>query len=95
MFLATNYDKQPLLEKIEGVINNLFHSPMDAFYTGRAMDLLFDGVPFDCSNKGDTGTAAVCMQLEQNGFRKVNESHLKFSMFGSVILLPAICRGFH
>lgn len=74
-----------MLKKIEGAIDNLFRNPTDAFYTGRAMDLLFDGVPIDCSNKADTFTAAACMQLEErDAVRKIDDALLKFSMFGGV-----------
>lgn len=84
--LATNYDKQPLLGVIEGAFNNLFHHPKDAFYTGRVLDLLFDGVSIDCSTRDDDKfSGAVCMQLEdRSAVQKIDDSNLIFSLFGGV-----------
>lgn len=53
MLLATNYEKKPFLPKVEVAVKNLFNEPADAFYTGKVMDLLFDGVSIDCSSKED------------------------------------------
>lgn len=83
-FLATNYDKKAMLSKLDGVMKNLFHDPIDAFYTGRVMDLLFDGVAIDCSST-DTFTSAACMTLEgQVPVQRVDEDHLSFSVLGGV-----------
>lgn len=82
MLLATNVDKAPMLPMLEGAIKNLFNDPADAFYTGRVMDLLFDGVSVDCSSKDDT-TVAVCLQLEEK-LRRIDDGHLAFSLFGGV-----------
>lgn len=45
MILAANVDKKPMVPMLGGAIKALFHDPADAFYTGRVMDLLYDGVP--------------------------------------------------
>lgn len=85
VFLSANIDKQPLLPMLEGAMNNLFHKPSDAFYTGRVMDLLFDGVEIDCSARvDDTFTAAICMQLGDEGLKKIDDDHFSFSTFGTV-----------
>lgn len=85
IFLTANIDKQPLLPMLEGALNNLFHKPSDAFYTGRVMDLLFDGVEIDCSARNDdTFTAAICMQLADEGLKKIDDDHYSFSTFGTV-----------
>lgn len=84
MLLATNVDKQPMLPVIDGVIKNLFHDPADAFFTGRVMDILYDGVSVDCS-ADDKMTVAVCMNMrDQAAFRKIDDNHLSFSLFGGV-----------
>lgn len=82
MFLSTNVEKAPMLPMVDGVIKNLFHDPADAFYTGRVMDLLFDGVSVDCSSDDGT-TKAVCLTLEEK-LIKIDDQHLAFSLFGSV-----------
>lgn len=84
MLMATNYDKKPMLKTVENVVKNMFHDPTDAFYTGRAMDIMFDGVTVDCTSD-DKITAALCLSFEDSkSFVKVDEGHLKFSLFGGV-----------
>lgn len=84
MLLATNVDKKPLLSSIEQAVKNLFHDPADAFYTGRAMDMMFGGVSVDCTGD-DKLTMAVCMTIaEESAFKRIDEGHLAFSMFGGV-----------
>lgn len=84
MLLAVNVDKQAMLPAIEGVLKNLFHDPADAFYTGRVMDILYDGVPVDCSSDDKT-TIAICMSFDNNkALRKIDDHHFAFSLFGGV-----------
>lgn len=84
MFLATNVDKQAMLPAIEVAVKNLFHDPADAFFTGRVMDLLFDGDGVDCSTDDQVSTA-ICVSFETNrALWKTEEKHFKFSLFGGV-----------
>lgn len=84
LLLATNVDKRPMLPLIDRAIGNLFHNPKDGFYTGRVMDMLFDGVPIDC-HSDDTITAALCSHLQnQKSFKKLDTHHFTFSLFGGV-----------
>lgn len=84
IFLASNIDRKPMLHRIEEGVNNIFHNPTDAFYTGRAMDVLFYGVEYDCSVK-DTYTSAICSALEDDkSVRKVDDDHYTFTMLGGV-----------
>lgn len=85
ILLAANVDKPVMLPRIENGIKNLFHNPSDAFYTGRVMDILFNGLQVDCTNK-ETFTAAICGNLEDQPLqvRRIDKNHLKFSLFGNV-----------
>lgn len=84
MLLAVNVDKQPMLPTVDSVIKKIFHDPADAFYTGRAMDLMYDGVGIDCSSD-DALVTAVCMQFEdEKAFRKDENGQLSFSLFAGV-----------
>lgn len=84
MLMAVNVDKQPMLPMVEGALNSLFHNPTDAFFTGRIMDLLFDGVEIDCSSD-DTTVKALCLNFEaENAFRRINDTHMAFAMFSGV-----------
>lgn len=83
MFLSTNIDKKPLLPTIETVVKALFHDPSDVFFSGKAMDVMFNGIPFDCT--GDKLASALCVSLDSElAFKRINESHLVFSLFGGV-----------
>lgn len=82
--MAVNVDKKPMLPMVEKVIKLMFHDPADAFYTGRAMDLMYDGVGIDCSS--DNGlVSGVCLQFEgEKAFRKDENGQLFFSLFAGV-----------
>lgn len=87
MLLAINVDKKPMLPSIYAAIKEIFHNPSDPFYTGRVMDILFDGVPIDCSSQIEVTTKAVCSQFStgaQAAIRQIDDKHYAFSLFGGV-----------
>lgn len=81
-----NVDKKPMLPLVAKAVDQVFHEPQDIFWTGRVMDMLFDGVPVDCSP--DTFEAkAICSVFETGevkAVRKVNDTHFAFSVFAAV-----------
>lgn len=82
--MAVNVDKKPMLPTVETVIKTIFHDPADAFFTGRAMDLMYDGVKIDCSSD-DGLVTGVCLQFEgEKAFRKDDNGQLSFSLFAGV-----------
>ena len=82
--LATNVDKQPMLGMVETGMKSLFNDPADAFFTGRVMDLLYDGILIDCT-KSDQVATALCLNFEnEKAFKKVEDGFMKFSMFSGV-----------
>lgn len=86
MSLAVNVDKKPMLPAIAGAINELFHNPADPFWTGRVMDILYDGIPIDCSSE-DFNAVAVCSQFatgEMKAVRQTGEKSYAFSLFAGV-----------
>lgn len=84
MLMAVNVDKQPMLQMVEDALNKLFHNPADAFYTGRVMDLLYDGVELDCGADDNT-VKALCLNFDaEKAFRKTDATHYKFAMFSGV-----------
>lgn len=71
-------------------IKAMFHNPSDAFWTGRAMDLIFDGIDIDCSSK-DPLVRIACKEIDRNGgatIMRANETTFKFSMLGGVSVWP-------
>lgn len=85
MVLGVNVDKKPLLPTIQDAINELFHNPTDAFWTGRAMDLLFDGITVDCRSQ-HAAAQGICSQFATGDVKivRVDEFTYKFSLFGAV-----------
>lgn len=87
--LSVNVDRQPMLPLASNAINHIFHNPVDPFWTGRAMDLLFDGIPIDCSST-DFNAKAVCSVFESGesqAIQPVDDDTFKFSFFGGVSFL--------
>lgn len=86
MGLGVNVDRKGMLGLVATAINDMMHKPKDAFWTGKAMDMMFDGLPLDCTSE-DFNTKAVCsvfeagesQQIEPNG-----EDHFKFSLLNGV-----------
>lgn len=86
MALAVNVDKKPLLDMTASAIKNLFHDPETPFWTGRVMDLLFDGFDIDCSSQefSAQATCSVLASGDVQAIRVISKEHLKFSMMGGV-----------
>lgn len=87
ILLAINVDKQPMLPSVYAALKEIFHNPTEPFFTGRVMDLLFDGVPIDCSSQVEVTTQALCTQFDagaQAAIQKVADKQFKFSVFGGV-----------
>lgn len=74
-----------MLPLIKEAVDILFHEPQHMFYTGRVMDILFDGIPINCTT--DIFQAkAVCSVLESGEIKAVQpvgNGQYKFSFFGS------------
>lgn len=86
MGLGVNVDRQGMLPLIATAINEIFHHPKDAFWTGKAMDLLFDGIPLDCTSE-DFNAKAVCSIFETGDVQQIQpngEDRFKFSVMGGV-----------
>lgn len=75
-----------MLGLVEKAVNYMFHDPKDMFWTGRVMDVLFDGIPIDCSSDAFEAKA-VCSVFEAgevSAVKEVNETHYSFSLFTAV-----------
>lgn len=87
MLLAVNVNKRPMLSLVANAIDVMFNKPSDMFYTGRAMDVLFDGVTVDCSNQASFQAKAVCGTFQSGDVKSVkpiNSTHYQFSFLQSV-----------
>lgn len=86
MALAVNVDKKPMLPAIVSGLKALFHDPTEPFWTGRVMDLLYDGIPIDCSSD-EFSAKAICAQFDNpdmKAMRKLNDTAFAFSLFDGV-----------
>lgn len=86
MLLTVNYDKPELIDFMTKAINKIFQNPEHIFYHGPAADLIFRGIPLDCSSE-DFEPSAVCSELESDEYplvQKLNDTFMQFSMIGNV-----------
>lgn len=86
MALGVNVDRAGMLPLVAAAINDIFHNPKDPFWTGKAMDLMFDGLPLDCTSE-DFNAKAVCSVFETGETQQIQpngEDHFKFSVLGGV-----------
>lgn len=95
MLMAVNVDKKPMVGLVAKAINEMFHHPKDMFWTGRVMDVLFDGIPIDCSSETFEAKAAcsVFQSGEVAAIKPVNDTHFSFSLFAAVSIRRRVFAG--
>ncbi|XP_037037286.1 uncharacterized protein LOC119074990 [Bradysia coprophila] len=82
--LAINKDRAPLLPMVARAINEIFHEPKTVFWTGKAMDLLFDGFDVDCTSE-DFNSKTICSVFESGEIKTIfpkdgHEDMFRFSL---------------
>lgn len=70
-------------------IKEIFHQPTTAFWTGKVMDLLFNGFDVDCKSE-DFNAKTVCSVFDAGEVEAVShkegvEDMYQFSLFKAVI----------
>lgn len=83
-----NVDRAPMLPLISKAVDLIFHEPKDIFWTGKAMDIMFNGILLDCSST-DFNAKAACSVFEGGEIKAVwpaeePDAHFKFAIFGGV-----------
>lgn len=84
--LAVHFEYRQFLHVAKAAIKELFHEPTDVFWTGRVMDLLFDGIEIDCDTT-DPLARLTCNQIRKEKNPAIQPSHgknMKFSLLGGV-----------
>ncbi|XP_014467437.1 PREDICTED: sensory neuron membrane protein 1-like isoform X2 [Dinoponera quadriceps] len=83
MVMATLRDKPAAVGVVGKAVNSIFHNPDSIFVKAKAKDILFDGLPVDCTVTDFAG-AAVCNVLKTEGKELIpdGEGRYKFSLFG-------------
>lgn len=92
MFSAINSVKRYRFEMMPFVtkaMSLIFNEPKSVFLTSSVMDLLFNGIAFNC-DANDFAAKAVCESIKSEGdgqgVRVINETYLSISMLGHVSL---------
>jgi hypothetical protein len=81
--IAIQRDKGPLLTTAIKALTSIF-KPTSPFLTASVMDILFNGIPIDCSID-DFSAQSLCSALEnEKAIKIINETHLAFSILDGV-----------
>lgn len=89
MALAINVERAPMLPLVAKAVNAIFHEPKDPFLTASVMDILYHGIPIDCSST-EFAAAAVCSAFaagEAKPVRPINDTTYAFAFFDFVSLI--------
>lgn len=87
MAIIVKNDRAPMLPLVSKAIIEMF-KPTSFLSEVRAMDVLFRGIPIDCSSD-NFAAQAVCTALEgsSTNIKPINESHFQFSFMGGVNII--------
>ena len=66
-------------------VNSIFKSPPSIFFKIKAMDMMFNGLPIDCTVT-DTAGSGVCSLIRENAdaLQSDGPDLYRFSLFGAV-----------
>lgn len=77
-----------MLNKIGKAVDSIFHKPDSLFVKAKAKDILFDGLPVDCTVSDFAGSAACnVLKTEAKDLVPDGENRYKFSLFGGVSIV--------
>lgn len=84
--MTVHFEFRQFMHVAVAAIKEIFHQPTDAFWTGRAMTLLFDGIDIDCAVNSPLARIA-CKQIRKEpnpAIQIIDQTHMKFSLLGGV-----------
>lgn len=84
--LTVHSEFRQFLHVAVAAIKEIFYEPADAFWTGRAMSLLSDGIDIDCDVTNPLSRIA-CKEMRKSGnpaIQLIDQTHMKFSLIGGV-----------
>ncbi|XP_058800607.1 sensory neuron membrane protein 1-like [Phymastichus coffea] len=84
LVMAAVRERPSAMPIINKAVNSMFKNSDNVFVKTKAMDLIFRGLPVDCSVT-DTAATAVCNVVRENSdaFIVEDENHFKFSLLGT------------
>lgn len=82
---AVKRDRAPMLPMIVKAMKSIFNNPLTPFVKVKAMDLLFNGMEFNCDGD-DFSAKAVCaaIKAEGQGVKVLNDTLYSLSILGHV-----------
>ncbi|KAJ8687777.1 hypothetical protein QAD02_023571 [Eretmocerus hayati] len=81
--MSTLREKPHLMPLVNTAINSIFRNPESLFMKVKAMDMIFDGIPIDCTVTDLTGSIACTMiKKEADSLMKDGDNRYKFSLLG-------------
>lgn len=86
--LTVHYEMPQYLHVVSTAIDEIFHEPKDIFWTGRAMDLIADGIEIHCNTTNPLAKIA-CRSIRKTASRlqmlqQIDTQRMKFSFLGGV-----------
>lgn len=83
--MGVKKDRAPMLPLVIKAMKSIFDDPKTPFVKVKVMDILFNGIEFNCDGD-DFASKAVCaaMRVEAQGIKVVNETHFLVSILGHV-----------
>lgn len=77
-----------MLPLVANAMKSIFNNPKTPFIKAKVMDILFDGIKFNCDGN-DFSAKAVCaaIKAEGQGVQVLNDTHLGVSILGHVSML--------
>lgn len=84
--LTVHFEFRQFLHVAVAAIKEIFHEPTDAFWTGRAMSLLSDGIEIDCTTTNPLARIA-CKEIRKSqnpAIQLIDQTHFQFSLLGGV-----------
>lgn len=86
MILGINVDREEILPMIETAIQYILDKPSNIYYSGKAIDILFNGITLDCSSE-EYEVSAICSEFSSGQYtqiKPINDTAYSFSLFGNV-----------
>lgn len=86
MILGINVDREELLPMIQIAADYMLDKPSNIYYSGKAIDILFNGITLDCSSE-EYEVGAICSEFSGDGYKQIkpiNDTAYSFSLFGNV-----------
>jgi scavenger receptor class B, member 1 len=85
--MAVKRDRAPMIPLVAKAMKSIFNDPESPFIATNVMDILFNGVDFNCDGD-DFSAKAVCEAIKAEGPEKGvivhNETFISFSILGGV-----------